>query len=141
VNLGFLDFLTRQRCEEACRRETRLNQRLAPDVYLGVATVTDPEGEPCEWLVVMPRMPDDRRLPTLVTSGVDVKPHLRRLARDIAAFHATARCNSEITDSGSPASLRARCSANVPELRRRGLNEALKVVSCVTSERTVGTRR
>jgi aminoglycoside phosphotransferase family enzyme len=73
-----------------------------PTCYLGVATVTDPEGEPCEWLVVKPRMPDDRRLSTLVTSGVDVKPHLRRLARDIATFHATARSNSEITDSGSP---------------------------------------
>jgi hypothetical protein len=59
-----------------------------------------------------------------VTSGVDVKPHLRRLAREIAAFHATARSNSEITDSGSPASLRARWSANVAELRRRGLHEA-----------------
>lgn len=63
MNLGFLDFSTRQRREEACRRETRLNQRLAPDVYLGVATVTDPEGEPCESLVVITRMPDDRRLP------------------------------------------------------------------------------
>ena len=62
------------------------DRRLTPDVYLGVATVTDPEGEPCESLVVMRRMPDDRRLSTLVTSGADVAPHLRRLARNIAAF-------------------------------------------------------
>jgi hypothetical protein len=89
VNLGFLDFSTRQRREESCRRETRLNQRLAPDVYLGVATVTDPEGEPCESLVVMPRMPDDRGLSTLVTSGVRCEtapasagPGHRRVSRD-----------------------------------------------------------
>ena len=121
VNLGFLDFSTRERRDEACRRELRLNQRLAPDVYLGVATVNDPSGQPCESLVVMRRMPEESRLSSLVRSGVDVTSHLRRLARDIAAFHATARTTPEITTSGSPASLRARWSTNVEELRGRGL--------------------
>jgi uncharacterized protein len=122
VNLGFLDFSTRERRDEACRRETRLNRRLTPDVYLGVATVTDPEGEPCESLVVMRRMPDDRRLSTLVAAGADVRSPLRQLARDIAAFHATARTTHDITESGSPASLLARWSANVADLRRRRLS-------------------
>jgi uncharacterized protein len=123
VNLGFLDFSTRELRDEACRRELRLNRRLAPDVYLGVATVSDPSGEPCESLVVMRRMPDESRLSSLVVAGVDVTSHLRHLARDIAVFHATARTTAEITTSGSPASLRARWSSNVEELRRRGLPE------------------
>jgi aminoglycoside phosphotransferase family enzyme/predicted kinase len=122
VDLGFLDFSTRERRDEACRRETRLNRRLTPDVYLGVATVTDPLGEPCESLVVMRRMPDERRLSTLVASGADVTWSLRLLARDIAAFHATARTGPEISESGSPGSLLARWSANVEDLRRRGLS-------------------
>jgi aminoglycoside phosphotransferase family enzyme/predicted kinase len=121
VNLGFLDFSTRERRAEACRRETRLNRRLSPDVYLGVATVADPEGRPCESLVVMRRMPDDRRLSTLVASGAEVTTPLRRLARDLAAFHATARTGREISEAGSPDRLLARWSANVDDLRRRGL--------------------
>ena len=67
-------------------------------MYLGVANVTDPDGHPCESLVVMRRMPEDRRLSTLVTSGADVAPDLRRLARDLAAFHATARSGREIAE-------------------------------------------
>lgn len=112
VDLGFLDFSTRARREEAYHRETRLNRRLAPDVYLGVGAVTDPAGEPCESLVVMRRMPDELRLPSLVAAGVDVGPHLRRLAREVAAFHATAHTSPEIAESGSPARLLARWSGD-----------------------------
>jgi aminoglycoside phosphotransferase family enzyme len=39
VRTAFLDFSTRQRRLDACRREVELNRRLAPDVYLGVADV------------------------------------------------------------------------------------------------------
>src|SRR5690349_17964277 len=37
VDLGFLDFTTREKRTEACHREVRLNRRFSPDVYLGVA--------------------------------------------------------------------------------------------------------
>ena len=42
VDLGFLDFTTREAREAACHREVELNRRMAPDVYLGVADVTRP---------------------------------------------------------------------------------------------------
>ncbi len=41
VRTGFLDFSTPQARAEACRRETELNRRFAPDAYLGVAEVRD----------------------------------------------------------------------------------------------------
>ena len=41
VDMGFLDFSTRCRRLAVCRREVELNRRLAPDVYLGVAEVSD----------------------------------------------------------------------------------------------------
>ena len=62
VDLGFLDFSTRQRREESCHREVRLNRRMAEDVYLGVADVTGPDGRLCDHLVVMRRLPDEQRI-------------------------------------------------------------------------------
>jgi aminoglycoside phosphotransferase family enzyme/predicted kinase len=87
VDLGFLDFTTREARQIACQREVELNRRMAPDVYLGVADVLGPEGEPCEHLVVMRRMPEDRRLSTCVTAGEDVGEALHHVARDVAALH------------------------------------------------------
>jgi hypothetical protein len=40
VNLGFLDFRTLARRRHFCREEVRLNQRLAPNAYLDVVSVT-----------------------------------------------------------------------------------------------------
>src|SRR3546814_10759851 len=60
----------------ACRREVELNRRLSTDVYLGVADVLDSAGEPCEHVLVMRRMPADRRLSTLVLEGAPVEEAL-----------------------------------------------------------------
>src|SRR3546814_16906575 len=79
----------------ACRREVELNRRLSPDVYLGVADVLDAAGEPCEHVVVMRRMPADRRLSTLVLEGAPVEEALDDLAAMIARFHATAERSPE----------------------------------------------
>ena len=117
VDLGFLDFTTRAAREAAIRRELVLNRRLTPDVYLGVLEVRDADGRPCEHLLVMRRMPEDRRLSTLVRAGADVAPDLRRLAKDLAAFHATARTGADIASSGSAPALRKRWEDNVQGLR------------------------
>ncbi|MCA2218996.1 bifunctional aminoglycoside phosphotransferase/ATP-binding protein [Jidongwangia harbinensis] len=108
VNLGFLDFRSRADREAACHREVDLNRRLAPDVYLGVADVLGPDGRPCDHLVVMRRMSADRRLSSLVRAGVPVSGHLRRLARVLAAFHATARRGPAISAEGTCEALRQR---------------------------------
>lgn len=101
VRFAFLDFTTREKREAACRREVELNRRIAPDVYLGVATVLGTNGTPCDHLVVMRRMPADRRLSTLVTEGADVDEHLRRIARAIAVFHSHAETSEIIAAAGS----------------------------------------
>ncbi|MEV7098614.1 AAA family ATPase [Amycolatopsis sp. NPDC051045] len=90
VDLGFLDFSARETRERVCHREVELNRRLAPDVYLGVSDVTGPGGAVCDHLVVMRRMPEDRRLSTLVRRGVPLAATIRALARQLAAFHAHA---------------------------------------------------
>jgi len=127
VTTGFLDFSTPQRRLAACRREVELNRRLAPDVYLGVSAVSGAElppwtgrgadGAPVEYLVVMRRMPDDRRLATLVRAGTPVRDHLRNLARSIAAFHAAASRDPDITFEGSRDALGVRWAANIEQVR------------------------
>ena len=88
VDLGFLDHRERTARQAACEEEVRLNRRLAPDVYLGVADVTGPDGAACDHMVVMRRMPEERRLTTCISRREDVDDALRGIARAVAALHA-----------------------------------------------------
>lgn len=118
VALGFLDFTRRATRLEMCRREVDLNRRLAPDVYLGVADVSGPDGVLCDHLVVMRRMPEERRLETLVASGATVDTELRAIARAVAVFHARAATSETIAASGTAEAVRANWEANASEMRR-----------------------
>jgi uncharacterized protein len=116
VDLGFLDFSTPEARHRVCLREVELNRQFAPDVYLGVAQAGFVGGDPCEWLVVMRRMPADRRLTALVATGEDVRGPLRALARQLAAHHATARRSPRIDAMGLPDAVRARWLGNLDPL-------------------------
>jgi aminoglycoside phosphotransferase family enzyme/predicted kinase len=117
VDLGFLDFTRPRARAAACRRETELNRRFAPDVYLGVAAIHGPDGRVCDHLVVMRRMPAARRLSTLVRAGVGVECPLRQVARMLAAWHAAAPRSSRIAAQGSPDAVWARWEASIRQLR------------------------
>lgn len=116
VAMGFLDFSTREAREAACRSEVALNRRMSPDVYLGVADVRGPDGRPCDHLVVMRRMPVDRRLSTLVRAGADVADGVRLVAREVAAFHERVRTSPQIAAAGSPASVRRNWEDNFRQM-------------------------
>ena len=114
VNLGFLDFTTPGGAERrACTRETELNRRFAPDVYLGVADVRDPAGAICDHLVVMRRMPPQRRLSALVNAGAPVDLPVRQVARILAAAHAGAPRSAQISAAGSAEALLGRWQDNL----------------------------
>lgn len=116
VNLGFLDFRTRDARLEACHREVTLNRRLAPDVYLGVADVNGPDGQPLDHLVVMRRMPDDRRMSSMATSGVPMDEHLERLASRLAEFHHQADRSSAIDEAATRDATAGRWESNAVEM-------------------------
>ena len=117
VDLGFLDFSTRERRLAACHREVELNRRLAPDVYLGVADVTDVDGSVADHLVVMRRMPPERRLATLVAEGESVVgDQLRGLARLLADFHARAERSPAIDEAATPAAVLANWEESFAQL-------------------------
>jgi len=117
VDLGFLDFRSRAQRQAACRREVELNRRLAPDVYLGVASLCGVDGIDGEPVVVMRRMPDERRLTTLVRSGEPLDEVVVHLARMIAALHAASRRSPEISGQGRRDALRARWRASLRQVR------------------------
>jgi aminoglycoside phosphotransferase family enzyme/predicted kinase len=118
VDLGFLDFRTPAARRAACHREVDLNRRLAPDVYLGVARVEGGETGLDDHAVVMRRMPDDRRLSTLVRAGEPVEDHLRRLAAIVARFHGEADRSREIDRAGERDEVAARWEADLAQARR-----------------------
>lgn len=115
VDLTFLDFRREVDRRAVCLREIELNRRLAPDVYLELASFTRPRAGSSEPVIVMRRMPDELRLSTLIHSGADVTAHLRALARLIARFHAAARRAPEIAAEGTPTRLRSRWVANLDQ--------------------------
>jgi uncharacterized protein len=106
VRMDFLDFSTPALRRWACEREVELNRRFSPDVYLGVATILDVDGRPCDSMVVMRRMPEERRLATLVRAGADVREDVRRVARLVAAYHAGAPTAPEIVEAAALAAVR-----------------------------------
>jgi aminoglycoside phosphotransferase family enzyme/predicted kinase len=120
VDLGFLDFTTMERRAAACAEEVRLNRRLTPDVYLGVVWVVERggalfvggKGRPVEPAVRMRRLPEAGLLPRLLARRA-VGPRLvRRLAGDLAAFHAAAPTGPGVDEWGSPAAVRANWAGN-----------------------------
>lgn len=91
-----VDLGTLERRHRHCRMELRLNRRLAPNVYLGVAPLTvDAEGEvqvegggePVEWLIKMRRLPAERMLSRLIASQAVTAGDLRRVGAVLAHFY------------------------------------------------------
>ena len=130
VKLGFLDFSTPQARAAACTREVELNREFAPDVYLGVAELRGPDGEVCDHLVVMRRMPAARRLSTLVCSRAPVAGPLRQVARVLAARHAKATRRPKIAEQGSRDALHSRWADNIEQTRAIQARLALREPGC-----------
>lgn len=118
VRLDYLDFSTVEARGRMCEREVELNRRLAPDVYLGVADVAGPDGEVCDHLVVMRRMPDERRLSTCVAGGCgDLDGCLRDLARLLVAFHSGAERGPHVDAQARAGAVEARWADNFDTMR------------------------
>ena len=117
VDLGFLDFTDIADRDRACHREVELNRRLAPDVYLGVGHFTGPADSAQEPVVVMRRMPDERRLSTMLSADLPAGT-MRRIARLLADFHARAPTGPDIAREGDEPALRRRWTANLRETDR-----------------------
>jgi aminoglycoside phosphotransferase family enzyme/predicted kinase len=145
VDLPFLDFSTPAARRRACEDELRLNRRLAPDVYLGVAPlVRSGDGDlrvggrvehAVDWCVEMCRLPQERMLDELLDADRVEEGEIRRLARLVADFHrrAAEEADGSVHEAGSPARLAAQVRANFDEVA--GLDDRCLDPGLVTAVR------
>lgn len=122
VSLGFLDFTSGSARDDALKHEFELNRRICADVYLDVARLVGSDGAPIESVLVMRRMPDARRLSTMVgmrtIDASELRRQLRRIAQTLAQFHARAERAAGISAEAGYNGLRRRWTDNFTELER-----------------------
>lgn len=87
VEMPFLDHREAADRLRSVAREFELNRVICPDVYLGTADVIE-DGEVADRMLVMRRLPAERRLSTLVDDP-RFGYFLRAVARRVAALHAS----------------------------------------------------
>ncbi len=102
VRFPFVDLSTGARRRMNAEREVELNRRFAPDVYLGVVSIDGPDAGPdADVVVEMRRMPDDRRLSSVVRSTARARHEIERIAVELARIHGRARSGPDIDAVGS----------------------------------------
>jgi len=122
VKTPVLGYSTLEARRVALERELELNRRIAPDVYLGVTPVLA-DGEAIEYLLVMRRMPHDRR-PSCLVQGPEAGEALRSVARRIAAFHAGLESDDHAIEVASVDAERHRWVANLYKMSELEIFEA-----------------
>jgi aminoglycoside phosphotransferase family enzyme/predicted kinase len=98
VNLGFLDFSTLEQRRRYCEEELRINQPLAPQVYLEVVPIRDSErgavfegdGPIIDYAVKMREFPQTVRMDKMLSDDRIDEDTLDALAIEIARFHSNA---------------------------------------------------
>lgn len=124
VKFDFLDFTTLEARERYCRRELRLNRRLAPGAYLDVLAITRSrrglawggDGEVVEYCVHMRRLPDSRMLDQLIRAREIQPGDLDPLLDLICPFFETAATSEKISRAATPVALEANVRANFKAL-------------------------
>lgn len=115
IATGFLDHRRREDRREACRQESEANRRFAPDVYLGVLDILDPDGAPLDHLIAMRRLPADRALSALI-GNTGAEDCVREAARAVAAIHRDSPSSRAIDEAGRPELMRGLWEDGLDEL-------------------------
>ncbi len=110
VDFGFLDFSTLEKRHHFCREELRLNQRLAPELYLDViaiggsvdAPVLGDKSSSIEYAVKMRQFDEASRLDHLLTEGKLTESHIDQLADELATFHQSTAVADKTKPYGDP---------------------------------------
>ena len=109
VNLGYLDYTTLDRRQFYCQKEVELNQRLCPDVYLGVVPITQDKddisvggrGKIIEYAVKMRRLHQEAMMDVLLANNQVSPEMVTRVAQKLVEFHQRAETNANISVFGN----------------------------------------
>jgi len=122
VALGFLDYSTLALRRAACREEVRVNQELAPGIYVAVRAIVPSErgfsfesdGAPgaVEYAVEMRTFREDDTLAGLIAAGSLTRAQVVAVARRLADFHRSCK----VADGWGPDQVLAGWARNVGEL-------------------------
>jgi aminoglycoside phosphotransferase family enzyme/predicted kinase len=125
VDFGFLDFSTLEKRHHYCEEELRLNQRLAPKLYLEVVSITGSEdqpqingpGEAIEYAVKMRQFPQSAQLDRLLAAGQLEPGVIDRLADKVAQFHLSIKSVEADSPFGDVDHLRLPMMENFTQIR------------------------
>ncbi|HEY0714388.1 MAG TPA: AAA family ATPase [Polyangia bacterium] len=144
VDFGFVDFSTPEKRRRDCEEELRLNRRLAPDVYLGQASVHRDacghnflgRGDLVDHAVVMRRLDASSSAAALLARGELQPSHLTALAQCLAAFYQEAPERPELK---TLAVLRHNVEENLQGLEASGhfLDSTLLATACASQRRAL----
>jgi len=127
VNFGFLDFSTIKKRRYYCHQEIILNRRLSKDIYIDVLPITYDgknyimgigEGKIVDYAVKMKRLPDKMLMKSMFFQRELKDEHLKRIAKVLARFHATARNSSNINKFGEPEMFKVNTDENFAQIQK-----------------------
>lgn len=126
VNFGFVDFSSLQKRRHFCHEELRLNQRLAPDLYLDLVEIHGPaeqanvegSGTVIDVAVRMRQFDQSGLLPQALEAGAVSGEQLERFAEKLATFQSGAAVAPPEGCFGTPEAVSAPALANLEVLSR-----------------------
>jgi aminoglycoside phosphotransferase family enzyme len=129
VDFGFLDFSSLPKRRHFCHQEVKLNQRLAPEIYLGVLAIL-PEGKGyrmetdegqtnvVEYAVKMKRIPEESLMKSVFDQGALQDDHLKTIAGVLAKFHHEAQRSAKIDEFGQPHAFQINTDENFAQTKK-----------------------
>jgi aminoglycoside phosphotransferase family enzyme/predicted kinase len=124
VALGFLDYSTLSRRHAACLEEVRINQELAPGIYLGVRAIlktsdgfrfaVESTPDAIEYAVEMQSFHEADTMEGMIVAGTLTPAHIQDTAQRLASFHGSA----PRVVGGGPSQLLQTWQTNIQELGR-----------------------
>ncbi|TFG90170.1 MAG: hypothetical protein E4H15_08085 [Syntrophobacterales bacterium] len=127
VDFGFLDFTTLEKRKYYCEQEVVLNRRFAPDVYLGIAEITegkegdlwpDGGGAVVDYAVKMQKIPEEKMLYRLMEAGKVTKGDVKRVGKHLARVYGNIPSDEGAQQFGTPDVIATNVIENFDQTRK-----------------------
>ncbi len=126
VNFGFLDFSTLERRQHFCLEELRMNQPIAPEIYLEVLPIAQADSkfvlggadQAVEYALKMCQFPQDTLFINLFEQGKLTEAHMEELGKIVAQFHTHATTNDYIRSFGEVSKIREAFDENYQQTEK-----------------------